>query len=398
MTEINFRQKIFASAIALAVGAVVAVPLALSGHEPAHGAGPAAAPPPVPVSVATVQPHDAASWDAFSGRLEAVERVEVRSRVAGAVQSIHFREGALVKAGDPLVTIDPAPYIAAVQQAAAQVAAAQSRVAWTRKEQDRGQQLISMSAGAISQSNVDQRVSTNREAEANLRAAQADLQTAQLNLGYTEIRAPVSGRVGKIEVTVGNLIAAGPTSPVLTSLVSVDPIYASFDADEQIVANALHSLGGGDTVAKLDRIPVEMVGAGGGEAVKGHLQLIDNQVNAQSGTVRMRAVFANPDGALIPGQFARLRMGQPKTEPVIAINERALGTDQDKRYVIVIDQDNKAAYREVNLGAEIGGLRVVRTGLNAGDRIVVDGLQRVRPGVTVAPTDVPMDATKLTAR
>jgi multidrug efflux system membrane fusion protein len=379
MTNLNFREKFLAPAAALAIGAAIAVPLALSSHH-AHGAGPATqAPAAIPVSV---------------------ERVEVRSRVAGAVQAIHFREGSLVKAGDPLVTIDPAPFQAAVDAAAARVAAAQSRLVLTRKEADRATQLIGMSAGAISQSSVDQRISTNREAEANLRAAQADLQTAELNLSYTDIRAPVSGRVGRIEVTVGNLIAAGPTSPVLTSLVSVDPIYASFDADEQVVTSAIASLGaGGNVTALLDKIPVEMATAGGAAAIKGHLQMIGNQVDAQSGTVRLRAAFDNKDGVLIPGQFARLRMGQPKTTSVLAVNERALGTDQDKRFVIVVDDANKTAYREVSLGAEVGGLRIVKTGLKPGERIVVNGLQRIRPGALVDPTSVPMDgATELTQR
>jgi multidrug efflux system membrane fusion protein len=400
MTNFNFREKFLAPAAALAIGAAIAVPFALSSHH-AHGAGPAAsAPAAIPVSVATVTTRDAIVWNEFSGRMEAVERVEVRSRVAGAVQAIHFREGSLVKAGDPLVTIDPAPFQAAVDAAAARVAAAQSRLVIARKEADRGTQLIGMSAGAISQSSVDQRVSADREAEANLRAAQADLQTAQLNLGYTDIRAPVSGRVGKIEVTVGNLIAAGPTSPVLTSLVSIDPIYASFDADEQIVTGAIASLGAGaNTTAMLDKIPVEMATAGGTEAIKGHLQMIGNQVDAQSGTVRLRAAFDNKDGVLIPGQFARLRMGQAKTTPVLAVNERALGTDQDKRFVIVIDDTNKATYREVSLGAEVDGLRIVKTGLKPGEKIVVNGLQRIHPGALVNPTAVPMDgATELTQR
>jgi multidrug efflux system membrane fusion protein len=316
------------------------------------------------------------------------------------VQEIHFREGALVKQGDLLVTVDPAPYQAVVDSAAARVVAAQSQLAWAHKEQDRGQQLLTMTAGAISQSSVDQRINAAREADASLRAAQADLQAARLNLGYTEIHAPVSGRVGKIQITVGNLIAAGPASPVLTTLVSVDPIYGSFDADEQVVTQALKTLGAGaNAVNQLDRIPVEMVTAAGDDTpIKGHLQLIDNQVDAQSGTVRLRAVFDNPNGTLIPGQFARLRMGASKTEPVLAVNERALGTDQDKRFVMVVDAGNKAAYREVTLGALNGNLRVVTSGLNPGERVVVDGLQRVRPGVLVSPTDVPMDKTELTQR
>jgi multidrug efflux system membrane fusion protein len=399
MSKSSLRQRFLAPAIALTIGAAVAVPFALSAHH-ARGArsGPEAAA--IQVSVATVDAHDTATWSEFSGRLEAVERVDVRSRVAGAVQAIHFREGALVKQGDLLVTIDPDPYAAAVASAHAHVVAAQSRLALSRKEQDRATQLIGMTAGAISQSSVDQRVSAAREAEADLHQAEADLRSAQLNLGYTEIRAPVSGRVGKVQVTVGNLIAAGTASPVLTTLVSVDPIYASFDADEQVVTRALKTLdAGANRVSQLDRIPVEMTTALAGDTVKGHLQLIDNQVDAQSGTMRLRAVFDNADGTLIPGQFARLRLGAAKTQPVLAVNERALGTDQDKRYVMVVDAGNKAVYREVALGGLAGDLRIVTSGLNPGDRVILSGLQRVRPGAVVAPTPVAMDSpTELTQR
>jgi multidrug efflux system membrane fusion protein len=392
MSKSTLRQRFLAPAIALAIGAAIAAPFALSTHH-AHGARPGPEMAAIPVSVATVDARDTATWSEFSGRLEAVERVDVRSRVAGAVQAIHFREGALVKQGDLLVTIDPDPYAAAVASAQARVVSAQSRLALSRKEEDRAQKLIGMTAGAISQSTVDQRVSTAREAEADLHQAEADLRSAQLNLGYTEIRAPVSGRVGKIEVTVGNLIAAGTASPVLTTLVSVDPIYASFDADEQVVTRALKALDAGTArVSQLDRIPVEMTTALAGDTVKGHLQLIDNQVDAQSGTVRLRAVFDNGDGTLIPGQFARLRLGAAKTQPVLAVSERALGTDQDKRYVMVVDADNKAVYREVALGGLAGDLRIVTSGLNPGDRVIVNGLQRVRPGAVVAPTAVSMDS------
>lgn len=396
MSNTSFRQRFLGSAIALGIGAAIAAPFVLSSHN-AQGSGPTPAVQAVPVSVATVKSQDALAWNEFSGRLEAVERVELRSRVAGAVQEIHFREGALVRQGDLLVVIDPAPYRAAVDAAAARVASAQSQLAWARKEEARGHELIGMSAGAISQSSVDQRVNAAREADAGLRAAQADLQAAELNLGYTQIHAPVSGRVGKVEVTVGNLIAAGPASPVLTSLMSVDPIYASFDADEQTVTRALKALGASDVAAHVGQIPVDMVTADG-TSIQGHLQLIDNQVDAQSGTVRLRAQFANPNGTLIPGQFARLRMGSAKSQPVVAIDERALGTDQDKRFVIVVGADNKASYREVALGGMNGNLRVITSGINPGERVVVEGLQRVRPGAEVAPTEVPMGKTELTQR
>jgi multidrug efflux system membrane fusion protein len=345
----------------------------------------------VPVSGAVVDARDTMIWEAFSGRLEAVERVELRPRVSGAIQAAHFREGELVKQGDLLITIDPAPYAAEVARAEAQVAAAEARVSLSKSDLERGRQLSD--SRNLSQRDFDQRLNANREAEANLHAAQATLRSAKLNLDYTEVRAPVAGRVGKLEVTVGNLVGEGSTAPVLTTLVSVDPIYASFNADEEIVLQALKALGGGsESHANVDRIPVEMeTVASNGEPFKGRLQLIDNKVDADSGTVRVRAVFANPDGVLMPGQFARLRMGQAKTDPVLAVDERAIGTDQDKKFVLVVDDANKAEYREVSLGPVAAGLRIVTQGLKAGERIVVNGLQRVRPGAVVAPQSVSMD-------
>lgn len=350
----------------------------------------AAAPAAVPVSVATVEQHDTAIWNDFSGRIEAVGRVEVRPRAAGAIVAAHFREGAIIQQNDLLFTIDPAPYAADVQHADAQVAAAVARLALAVKEQGRAQQLVG--SGFTPQRDVDQRVNEVHAAEANLRATQADLATARLNLGYTEVRAPIAGRAGRIEVTAGNLVPAGPTAPVLTTLVSVNPIYASFEADEQSLSRALATLpGGGDPVQEIGRIPVEMGTLGTeGTPYRGTLQLVDNVVDARSGTVRVRAAFDNPDGKLMPGQFARLRLGQARTEPALAIDERAIGTDQDRRFVMVVGADNVVAYRQVTLGATADGLRLVTSGLKPGERIVVNGLQRVRPGATVAPTPVAM--------
>jgi multidrug efflux system membrane fusion protein len=378
--------SIAALALAAATGTVVTFSDKASGEQAAAKPAPA-----LPVSVSLVEQRNVALWDEFSGRLEAIQRVEVRSRVAGAVEAVHFREGALVKQNDLLITIDPDPYAAEVARAEAQVAAAQARVALTKNEMDRGRQLSGTQI--ISQRDLDQRLNAHREAEANVRAAEATLQSAKLNLEYTQVRAPVSGRVGRLEITVGNLVAAGPGAPVLTTLVSVNPIYASFNADEQVVARAIESLGGdGRGNSEIERIPVEMTTVtSNGTTFKGRMQLIDNQVDARTGTVRVRAVFDNPEGKLIPGQFARLRMGQAKAEPALAVSERAIGTDQDKKYVLVVDADNKAAYREVTLGASVDGLRIVTNGLKSGERIVVNGLQRVRPGAVVEPQMVSMD-------
>jgi membrane fusion protein, multidrug efflux system len=394
MKTLSFRRPLVGAAIAFVITVAGIGVLVVPSSSPRSNSPSGATPAPTPVSVAVVEQRDVALWDEFSGRLEAVERVEVRSRVAGAIQAVHYREGALVRQGDLLLTIDPDPYAAEVERSQAQVLAAEARLALAKKEQDRAQQLQLANSGAISQSNVDQRIGAYREAEANLRAAQAALQSAQLNLTYTEVRAPVAGRVGKLEITIGNLVPAGPGAPVLTTLVSVDPIYASFNADEDVVMRALKSLGAGANAhTELDRIPVRMVTAtSNGTTFEGRLQLIDNQVDARSGTVRVRAVFPNRDGSLMPGQFARLQMGQAKTEPAVMVNERAIGTDQNKKFVMVVGTDNKAAYREVTLGAFVDGLRVVATGLKPGERIIVNGLQRVRPGAPLAPELVAMAA------
>ena len=373
--------------------AIAAIVAAIFGQPVSNAESPPAAPPATPVSVATVAATDITAWDEFSGRLEAVERVDVRSRVAGAVQAVHFREGSLVKQGDLLLSIDAAPYAADVDRAEAQVAAAQARVSQAQSEHVRASRL--WDEQAIAQRELDERGNAKREAEANLRGAQAALQTARLSLGYTQVRAPVAGRIGKIEVTVGNLVAAGPGAPVLTTLVSVSPIYASFDADEQVIGKALKDLPGGASARTvIGQIPVQMgTATSTGTPFEGRLQLIDNQVDARSGTVRVRAAFDNKDGALIPGQFARIRMGQAKTSHVMLVSERAIGTDQNKKFVMVVNGDNKTEYREVTLGAPANGLRVVASGLKSGERVVVNGLQHVRPGALVAPQAVPMDAT-----
>jgi multidrug efflux system membrane fusion protein len=391
MTNNIARKILMGTAIALVavtVGGGAAL-INLSSYA-AQAETTAAVPPAVAASVAIVAARATAPSDEFSGRLEAVERVEIRSRVAGAIQEIHFREGALVKKDDLLVLIDPGLYAADVARADGQVAAARARLVLTKNEFERGQQLND--SRWISQKDLDSRINGFREAEANLKAAEAALQTAKLNLSYTEVRAPVAGRVGKIEYTVGNLIAAGPGAPVLTTLVSINPIYASFNADEQVVTRALKTLADEKTPADIDRIPVHMVTGASDASIKGHMQFIDNQVDAKSGTVRVRAQFDNADGRLMPGQFARLSMGQPKPEQTLLVSERAVGTDQNKKFVMVVDDKDKAEYREVTLGVSVDGLRVVLGGLKAGERIVVNGLQRVRPGAQIKPEMVAMDS------
>ena len=345
----------------------------------------AAAPPAVPVTVATVEPRTVTVWREFSGRLEAVDRVQIRPRVAGAIQAVHFREGGLVKQGDLLVSLDPEPFKAAVDQARGEVASAQARLDLAKTELDRGTTL--MARNTISESDLAQRQSTHASALAALQSANAALRLAELNLGYTEIRAPIAGRLGRLEVTVGNLVAEGSTSQALATLVSVDPIYAGFTIDEDYLQQILSVLPAKDRFAALEQIPVEVSLPDSATPLIGRLQLINNEIDAATGTIRVRAVFDNPDGRLIPGQFVRIRMGQPNTENRLVISERAVGTDQDKKFVFVVDGGNTVAYRQIELGAPVDGQRIVEKGLAAGDRVVVSGLQRIRPGAVVQPQE-----------
>jgi multidrug efflux system membrane fusion protein len=380
------RQRRIAIAVALGLGAALLGTFlaAYPGTAPqAHAQTQQPAPQAMPVAVATVGALAVNPWQAFSGRLEAVERVELRPRVAGTVHKVFFREGALVKAGDLLVALDPAPYAVEVERQRAQLESSKARAAHAEREAARAQTL--WAERAIAQRELDDRLLTRADAVAQVAGAQAALAAAQLNLDYTQLRAPVSGRIGKLEVTVGNQVAAGPTAPVLARLVSVSPIYASFDADERSVQLALAG------AKKPEQVPVQMRSMEA-EPIVGRLQLVDNQVDAKSGTLRLRAVFDNADGRLTPGQFARVELGQAQQRMALLVNERAVMTDQDKRFVWVVGADQKVQWREVQLGGPVNGLREVVSGLKAGERIVLSGLQRVRPGTAVAPTAIAMDA------
>ncbi|UXN63527.1 efflux RND transporter periplasmic adaptor subunit [Phyllobacterium sp. A18/5-2] len=388
MSISTFKKSLYVSGIVLTLAAVGGTQFFELPKSHAEGEKQPAAAQAMPVSVAVVQPKLVTQWNEFSGRLEAIDAVEVRSRVAGAVQSIAFKEGAIVKQGDLLVKIDPAPYEAEVARARAQVNSAQSKLDFAKNELQRGKQLVN--SRFASQSDYDQRLNVQTSAAADLQAAQAVLQTAMLNLDYTDIRAPITGRVGRIEITPGNLIAAGPSAPLLTSLVSISPIYASFEADENVVANALAGLPEGlNSRDFVDRIPVQM-DVQGSSGVAGKLQLINNSVDVASGTVKVRAVFDNANGKLMPGQFAKVRMGQANERQELLVDEKAVGTDQSKKFVMVVNPQNIVEYREITLGARADGLRIVTAGLQADERIVVNGLQRVRPGSLVAPETVAM--------
>jgi len=374
--------------VVLAVVAVLGAGVATFAVRPWQGAGEAHAntPPPAPtIEVAAAVGKTITEWDEFSGRLEAVDRVEIRPRVSGTIDAVHFREGAMVKKGDLLFTIDPRPYAAEVARAEADLAAAQVRAAHAKTEETRAQRLLD--DNAISKREFDERINAARESGANVRGAQAQLESARLNLAYTRIVAPVSGKVSRAEITVGNLVAAGAATPALTTVVSVSPVYASFEIDEQTYLRYT-APGAGGTQANL---PVFLgLADEDGHPHEGRIQSVDNRLDPKSGTIRVRAVFDNADGRLLPGLYAKVRFGGGVPHAAVLINDRAIGTDQGKKFVLVLDRASKLVYREVELGPTFEGLRVIRKGLNPGETIVVNGLQRVRPGDAVVPKPVDM--------
>jgi multidrug efflux system membrane fusion protein len=373
-----FSRKIIVIAIGLAL---IGTGAALSLTSEAAKA-PVAAAAPAQVTVAPVVERSVTEWDDFSGRVQAVEYVEIRPRVAGTIDVIHFKEGQLVKKGDLLFTIDPRPFRAELARAEAQQAQAQAALGLSRTELDRTRRLIE--EHAVAQRELDERSNAVLEAQAQLQAAEAAVMTARLNLQYTAITAPVSGRVSRAEITVGNLVGTGLNTPALTSLVSVSPVYVNFEIDERTYQR--YAARGAAGNANVDRIPVA-VGLGNEEGYphKGHLQAFDNRVDTTSGTIRVRAVLDNPQGLLTPGMYARVRTGGGGAKPALLIDDKAVGTDQDKKFVMVVDAGRKAVYRAVELGPMVDGLRIVRSGLKPGEQIIVSGLQRVRPNDTVDP-------------
>lgn len=351
------------------------------------------APAAVEVDVAPVVARKVVDWQSYSGRLEAVERVDIRPRVSGPITQVHFRNGALVKKGDVLFTIDPAPYRAAMARAEADLAGAQARVHYTRAELDRASRLVADST--ITRRTLDEREHNARDAAASLAAAQAELQVARLNLSYTSVTAPIDGRVSRAEITTGNVVAAGAAAQSLTILVSVSPIYASFDVDEQTYLRHIAS------VKDQTGVPVQLGLANEAEYSRsGAVDDVDNRLDPVSGTIRVRARFDNPDGLLVPGLYARIKVGGSDPLPAVMVDERAIGTDQDKKFVLVVGDDNKVSYRPIQLGSRQEGLRIVTDGLAPGERIIVNGIQRARPGDVVKPKAVAMErpATQVATR
>lgn len=367
-----------------------AVPLFMVACNTSPSQGPGGPPPPPQVSVAAVIEKEVNEWDEFTGRLEAVDRVEIRPRVSGFIEKIYFQQGAEVKKGDLLFEIDPRPQQADLARAEADLLRAKTRLELTQRDLARAEEL--MQSQSISQQQYEQMTSGREDADAAVKAAQAAALTARLNLEYTEIRSPISGRTSRAEVTVGNLVTVGAGSTLLTTVVSLDPIYAYFEGDEQIYLKYAELNRRGERPSSREkRNPIYLgLSSEEGHPHQGYVDFVDNALNPETGTIRARAVFDNKERTFTPGLFARLKLVGSGTYKATLVNDKAIGTDQSKKFVLVVGADSKALYREVKLGPMIDGLRVVRQGLSGGETIVVNGLQRVRPGDAVTPQIVSM--------
>lgn len=349
--------------------------------------------PAVEVGVAEVISRPVVDFDQYTGRIQAIQRVEVRPRVSGFISSVNFSEGREVKQGDILFVIDPRPYEAELKHAQAQLQHDITAANLAKIEHERAEKLLNQRA--ISQEQYDMRVTGNEQAQANVLASQAAVDTAQLNVSFTQIRAPISGRVSKAEITAGNLVANGTT--LLTTIVSQDPVYVEFQADEQTFLKHARQ---DDSSAKKSKVQSKeeaeanalWVGLANesGYPHQAKLEFVNNELDSATGAIHIRGVLSNPERKFIPGMFARVKFPQSSHHDAILIRDAAIGTDQNVRFVFVVNAENQIEYRAIKPGSLIDDLREVDEGLKPGERIVVNGLQRVRPGSPVTPQQVAM--------
>jgi RND family efflux transporter MFP subunit len=348
---------------------------------------PQAAPPPAPLPQVTVSrplTRDVTDWDEHTGRLEAVDSVEVRARVSGYLQSVHFTDGAIVEKGALLFVIDPRPYQAELDRAKAAVEQATARYERTQKDLARAKQLVEVRA--ISQEELDTRSADRREAEESVQAARAAVEAARLNVEFTEVRAPIRGRISRQLVTDGNLVNGGTANAtLLTTIVSLDPIYAYFEVDERSYLKHGRQLREGNRPGARDaKIRVHLgLATDTGFPHEGRLDFIDNRLDPNTGTMTGRAIFPNRNLALVPGLFARIRVPGSGQYQALLIPDGAIGSDQTQRFALVVNDQGTVEYRKVELGPLVDGLRVIRDGLKPDEWVIVNGVQRVRAGAKV---------------
>lgn len=377
----------------LALGAASVLSLAILAGCSGGQASETGAPPPPSVSVAPVLIKPVSQWDEFSGRIEAIENVELRPRVSGYIDRVNYTEGQEVKKGEVLFTIDARSYRAELARAQAELARARTQAELGRSEAERARKLSELQA--ISTEEYEQRRSAAAQAQANVAAAQAAVDSARLNLEWTQVRAPIDGRAGRALVTAGNLVTAGDSASVLTTLVSLDKVHVHFDADERAFLRYAEMARKGERPSERDgKVPVQVALADDqGFPYNGTVDFLDNQVDRSTGTIRARAVLDNKERLFTPGLYARVRLLGSGEFKAALIDDKAVLTDQDRRYVYVVDKEGKAQRRDVKLGRMVQGLRIVEQGLVAGDRVIISGVQKVFfPGMPVNAKVVAMDA------
>jgi RND family efflux transporter MFP subunit len=367
------------SAVAAGMAALACAVALLTGcgdRADAQG-GPPHAPP---VSVAPAVQRSVTDSEEFSGRLEATEYVDLRPRVSGTIDKVHFVDGALVKKGDPMFTIDPRPFEAELARAQSSLASTKAKLELAQSELARAQKLLD--SQAVSRQEVDQWTSGSRTSQADVLGAEAALRVARLNLEYTAVRAPISGRASRANITAGNVVNE---QTILTSIAGVSQVYAYFDGSEQTYLRLKST-----PPAKAPTVRMALANEQGFPH-EGRLDFVDNRLNAQTGAIRLRASFDNSKGQFTPGLAAKLRMDDPTPYDAVLVPERAIGTDQTKKFVFVVGADGQPQFREIKLGTLRDGMRVVRGNVRAGENVVVDGLQRVMPGVPVTPQVLKVD-------
>lgn len=330
------------------------------------------------VQVMAAVKRDVVDWQSYTGRLVATDTVVIKPLVAGTLMSVHFKDGALLRKGDLMFQIDPRPYAATLQQAQAALVAARSMSLFAQKELQRYERLIT--SNAVAKNDLDKRIQSANEAQARVNEAQARVELARLSLEHTRILAPFDGRASRIEVTPGNIVDVGERSTALTNLVSISPIFADFDVDEQTFLRYLGNRPAGDPAQVMLGLAHE-----DGYPRQGHLSSLDNRLDTRSATIRVRASFDNSSGELRPGLFARILLQGRASRPATLVEDSAIGTDQDKKYVLVVDAEGRVHYRQVKPGIRQGALRVIDQGLEPQEQVVINGLHLAMPGSQVAP-------------
>lgn len=362
-----------------------AVTIALAGPAAAQEGGP----PAMPVSVSQPLKREVVNWSEFPGRFQAAAEVAIRAQVSGALESVKFEDGQNVQAGDLLFVIDQRPFAAALRAAEAALTGNRTRLDLSQSELNRASDL--RKSGNIPEATFQQRQQTFLEAQANLAASEAEVETARLNLGYSEIQAPISGRIGRKLVDAGNIIASGSAGTLLTTIVQHDPIHFYFDVDEQNFLNFQRQQGGNARNGGASTVFIKTADSANFD-IEGRIDFLDNRLDEATGTIRVRAVVENDQGRITPGQFGRIQMPLGKPYEALLIPAVAVQADQIRQIVIVVGEDDTVQPRPVTLGGLFGDLRAVTDGLKGDERIIVNGLMRAQPGAKVVPQPVEIEA------